>query len=87
MQAIGRLAILFAIGRLFYLPSLEVGFCLTTADGLVNALCRFISCQCWPHTMCSDNGKNFVGAQQEPKKALQDLNPTQINAELTKRGI
>ena len=65
---------------------LEVGFSLTT-DGFMNALRRFISRRCCPHTLYSDNGKNFVGAQQELKKALQDLNQTQINAELSKRGI
>ena len=65
---------------------LEVGFFLTT-DGFINALRRFISRRCCLHTLYSVNGKNFVGAQQELKKALQDLNQTQINAELSKRGI
>ena len=65
---------------------LEVGFSLTT-DGFVNALPRFISSRCCPHILHSDTGKNFVGAQQELKKALQDLNQTQINAELSKRRI
>ena len=65
---------------------LEVSFSLTT-DGFINALRRFISRRCCPHTLYSDNGKNFVGAQQELKRALQDLNQTQINAERTKCGI
>ena len=65
---------------------LEVGFSLTT-DGFINALPRFISSRCCPHILYRDNGKNFVGAQQELKKALQDLNQTQINAELSKRRI
>ena len=65
---------------------LEVGFFLTT-DGFINALRRFISRRCCLLTLYSVNGKNFVGAQQELKKALQDLNQSQINAELSKCGI
>ena len=49
-----------------------IHFSLTT-DGFINALR-----QCCPHTLYSDDGKNFVEASQELKRALQELNHTKL---------
>ena len=65
---------------------LEIGYSLAT-DAFINALRRFVSRRGCPHTIFSDNGTNFVGAQRELRQALQELNQFKIFKEMRSRGI
>ncbi|XP_063993411.1 uncharacterized protein LOC135171051 [Diachasmimorpha longicaudata] len=69
---------------------LEVVSDLTT-EAFIGALRRFISRRGRPATIQSDNGTNFVGANNELKQIVTELqhpnNNHKITSELTPRGI
>ncbi|XP_038061252.1 uncharacterized protein LOC119731982 [Patiria miniata] len=56
-------------------------------DSFINALQRFISRYGQPAQIRSDNGTNFVGAQRELRRALQDWNQRQIENYLHQREV
>ena len=60
---------------------------LEQADSFLQALRRFISRRGPIRELRSDQGTNFVGAQNELKKALQEMDDDQIKAELLKHDI
>ena len=65
---------------------IEVAHSLDT-DSFLQALQRFISRRGPIRELRSDQGTNFVGAQNELKKALQEMDDDQIKAELLKHDI
>ena len=65
---------------------IEVAHSLET-DSFLQALRRFISRRGPIRELRSDQGTNFVGAQNELKKALQEMDDDQIKAELLKHDI
>lgn len=65
---------------------LEVAATLDT-DSLINALCRFIARRGQVVELRSDNGTNFVRAERELKKAIQEWNTSKIEDMLLQRGI
>ena len=65
---------------------IEVAHSLDT-DSFLQALRRFISRRGPIRELRSDQGTNFVGAQNELKKALQEMDDDQIKAELLKHDI
>ena len=64
---------------------LEVAYNLTTCSFL-NALCRMTSRRGVPSEMVSDNGLNFVGANNELKK-LERLDKDEVETKTAKLGI
>jgi len=48
------------------------------ADSLIRAYQRFVSCRGKPKEIHSDNGTNFMGAEREPKEALERLDQAKI---------
>lgn len=62
-----------------------------TSDGLIAALRRFISCRGKCHSIHSDNGTNFVGANNQLKEIYQRLKSEEhqekIQRYLTNEGI
>lgn len=65
---------------------IEVAHSLETYSFL-QALRRFISRRGPIKELCSDQRTNFIGAQNELKKALQDMDDDQIKVELLKNDI
>ncbi|KAI4884310.1 hypothetical protein NFI96_008914, partial [Prochilodus magdalenae] len=56
-------------------------------DSFIQALRRFIARRGQVLEMRSDNGTNFVGAERELKKAIQEWNTSKIENTLLQRGI
>ena len=65
---------------------IEVSHTLET-DSFINALQRFIARRGEPVEIRSDNGTNFIGAQLELRRALEQWNQAQIHEFLRKREI
>lgn len=65
---------------------IEVAHTLDT-NSFINALERFIARRGEPKELWSDNGTNFIGAQQELRRALQNWNQSQIYDHLLKKEI
>lgn len=65
---------------------IEVAHSMET-DSFLQALRRFISRRGPIRELRSDQGTNFVGADNELKKALQEMDDDQIKAELLKNDI
>ncbi|KAL4005475.1 hypothetical protein ACER0C_005188 [Sarotherodon galilaeus] len=65
---------------------LEVAASLDT-DSFINALRRFIARRGQVVELRSDNGTNFVGAEWELTKAIQEWNTCKIESTLTQKGI
>ena len=65
---------------------LEIAGSLST-DSVVMAIRRFVSRRACPRRIFSDNGTNFVGANNELKKVTQELDQERITAFLVPRGI
>jgi transposase InsO family protein len=65
---------------------LEVAPSLDT-DQMIMALMRFINRRGRPEDMHSDNGTNFIGADNELKKSLQQMNQQEITTALAVKGI
>ncbi|KAL4008773.1 hypothetical protein ACER0C_002625 [Sarotherodon galilaeus] len=65
---------------------LEVAASLDT-DSSINALRRFIARRGQVVELRSDNGTNFVGAERELTKAIQEWNTCKIESTLTQKGI
>lgn len=65
---------------------LEVAASLDT-DSFINALRRIIARRGQVVELCSDNGTNFVGAERELRKAIQEWNTGKIESTLTQKGI
>ena len=64
---------------------LEVATSLET-DTFILALRRFIACRGNVRTIYSDNGTNFVGAENELRRALQEFDNEKITLFLTQLG-
>ena len=58
-----------------------------STDSFIMALRRFRGRRGNPKTMRSDNGTNFVGANNELREALESLNQERITSELAHQGI
>ena len=58
-----------------------------STDSFILVLCRFTARRGNPQTITSDNGKNFVVAQQELSDAIQKLNQHKIRDELNHKCI
>ncbi|KAL3981342.1 small subunit ribosomal protein S12 [Sarotherodon galilaeus] len=65
---------------------LEVAASLDT-DSFINALRRFIARRGQVVELRSDNGTNFVSAERELTKAIQEWNTCKIESTLTQKGI
>ena len=65
---------------------LELASDLST-DIFILALRRFIARRGKPKEILSDNGTNFIGANRELRKALQDLNQSKIQTLMSNCGI
>lgn len=65
---------------------IEVAESLDTS-ACINVLRRFISRRGQVTTMRSDNGTNFVGTERELREALENLNQSEIEKSMQKRGI
>ena len=65
---------------------IEVAHSLET-DSFINALERFIARRGEPKEIWSDNGTNFVGAQQELRRSIHELNQDTIHEHLLKKEI
>ena len=61
---------------------LEVGHFMT-ADSFINAFRRFICRRCKPHTVFSDNGTNFIGAEKELRQSLKSFNHKYVEEKLS----
>lgn len=64
----------------------DVALSLDT-DSFINALHRFLARQRQVKELCSDNGTNFVGADRELKRHIEQWNHSQIYSELVQKGI
>ncbi|XP_065185823.1 uncharacterized protein LOC135816555 [Sycon ciliatum] len=64
----------------------ELVYSLDTA-GFLLALSRFTKRRGVPQKMVSDNGTNFVAADQELRAAVKSLDTSRLAAEMTSRGI
>eukprot|EP00117_Sycon_ciliatum_P022619 scpid12577/ scgid5257/ len=64
----------------------ELVYSLDTA-GFLLALSRFTKRRGVPQKMVSDNGTNFVAADQELRAAVKSLDNSRLAAEMTSRGI
>ncbi|GFX00888.1 integrase catalytic domain-containing protein [Trichonephila clavipes] len=58
-----------------------------TTEAFLTALKRFVARRGWPIEIHSDNGRNFVGANNELRKILKALFKFQIEAVLNTRPI
>ena len=58
-----------------------------STDSFIMALRRFPGRRGNPKTMRSDNGTNFVGANNELREALESLNQERITSELAHQRI
>ena len=56
------------------------------ADCFINVLTRFVNRRGPPKFMYSDNGTNFVGAEQEIRQAIENWKQCQIRDEILQRG-
>jgi hypothetical protein len=56
-------------------------------DSFLNAFRRFVARRGMPVNVFSDNGTNFVGAESELRKCIQELSPTEIEQYASKNGI
>ena len=65
---------------------IEVSFSLDT-DSFIHTLERFIARRGGPKEIWSDNGTNFIGAQKELKKAIQEWNLGKIHAHLLQKEV
>ncbi|KAK2910703.1 hypothetical protein Q8A73_008418 [Channa argus] len=65
---------------------IEVAASLDT-DSFINALRRFIARRGQVLEIHSDNGTNFVGAERELKRSLEEWNMSKIENRLTQSGI
>ena len=65
---------------------IEVAHSLDT-DSFINALQRFIARRGKPSHIRSDNGTNFVGANNEMKSAIKEWNKDKIHCHLLQQGI
>ena len=54
---------------------------------MINTLRHFIGRRGQVKELCSDNGTNFVGADRELKRSLEQWNQSQIHDELLQKGI
>lgn len=64
----------------------EVAASLDT-DSFINALHRFLARRGQVKELCIDNGTNFVGADRELRRSIEQWNHSQIHEELLQRGI
>ena len=64
---------------------LEVADTLET-DAFLNCLTRFVNRRCYPRTVTSDRGTNFVGAEREMREGWTRLVHNRIEQNLTKHG-
>lgn len=64
---------------------IEVAASLDTNS--INALRRFLARWGQVKELCSDNGTNFVGADRELRRSIEQWNHSQIHEELLQRGI
>ena len=58
-----------------------------TADSFINAFRRFICRRCKPHTVFSDNGTNFIGAEKELRQSLKSFNHKYVEEKLSQKSI
>ena len=65
---------------------IEVAHSLTT-DSFIDAFRRFVSRRGTPHTLYSDNGTNFVGAERELRESIQEWNQSRITERLLQRSV
>ena len=65
---------------------LECAFSLDE-DSFLRAFLRFTRRRCTPEDVYSDNGSNFVGAEQEMKKSLAEWNQSQIQKRCARKGV
>ena len=65
---------------------IEVAHSLSTAS-FISAMERFMARRGEPKEVFSDNGTNFVGAQQELRRAIGDWNQNQIHEHLLKKEV
>ena len=65
---------------------IKVSFTLDT-DSFINALQRFVARGGQPKIIHSDNGTNFVGANKELRKTVQELKEDKINKTLAEKNI
>ena len=61
--------------------------CSLDTDSFLNALRRFVARRGQPEEIRSDNGTNFVGGNQELRKAVKAWNQSQISRFLTQQDI
>ena len=65
---------------------IEVAESLDT-DSFLNCLQRFIARRGLPNLICSDNGRNFVGAERELRQGLREWNQERIEGDLSEKGV
>ena len=65
---------------------IEVASSLDT-DSFIDAFRRFIARRGQVKILRSDNGTNFIGAERELKRAIEELNSSKIENTLRQRGI
>lgn len=65
---------------------IEIASSLNT-DSCIHALRRFIPRRGQVQTIRSDNGKNFIGAEKELRRAIQSLNNDRIQTTLLAKGV
>lgn len=65
---------------------IEIAHSLDT-DSCINAIRRFLCRRGQVKSIRSDNGTNFVAAEKELHKALESLNQTKIQNNMTEKGI
>ena len=65
---------------------IEIAHSLDT-DSCINAIRRFICRRGQVKILRSDNGTNFVAAEKELRKALENLDQIKIQNAMTKKGI
>ena len=65
---------------------IEMAYSLDT-NSFLSCLSRFEDRRGTPSAYFSDNGTNFVGAENELKECLQRLNQSKINEELGRRNV
>ena len=65
---------------------IEIAHSLDT-DSCINAIRRFICRRGQVKILRSDNGTNFVAAEKELRKALENLDQTKIQNTMTEKGI
>ena len=65
---------------------LEMAYGLDT-DSFMNAFYRFVNRRGYPHEVTSDNGTNFVGAQQEMKQLITEIDRKKVVSSTSSKGI